>query len=441
MTYSSLCNWINAINAFKIFINIDDFSKAIINCQEDVRVLEMHLFWFLLLNNNYIYLSIKYIKVSFRYVVAILLIIAFGCQNKSSRTLLFVGHFTDKVPGKGIKIYDFNLTSGKAELIFELDTLTNSSFLRVSHNGKYLYSVLDSQMEYNGKVAAFRIDSVHGSIAFLNIRDCKGRNPVHLELDKADRFLVNSNYTDPSISLFKINSDGSLSESIQTMRFQGSSVNKERQKGAHIHSCYFSPNDEYLFAQDLGSDKIYKIEFYEQAFGQVNLKKDSHLNLVPGSGPRHFTFHPYLQFAYSVSELGGKVNAYCYLNDNLEFMEEYRTYKEKDTSYRAADIHITLDGKFLYVSNRGGHENSITIFKINQRSGALDLIDHEPTFGEHPRNFAIDPSGKFLLVANQFSNNIVIFRRDKENGRLIKLPEEIITKSPSSLQIRTYRMQ
>ena len=368
----------------------------------------------------------------------IVLIILTGCESKKKTTLLFVGSFTDKKPGKGISIYEFNNETGEAELKFELDSLTNSSFLRLSPNGKYLYSVIESQMAHHGKVAAYSIDSLEGKISLLNMQDCGGRNPAHLEIDKAGQYLINSNYTDPSLSVFKIKSDGSLNKHAQTISFQGSSIIETRQKTAHIHSSNFSPDGSYLFAQDLGADKIRKFNVSSNKDGLISLDRDPPIDVKPGSGPRHFTFHPNGKYGYGIAELSGKVTAYQLVSDGLEYIEDYQANSKRQDIYRSADIHISPDGKFLYASNRGSGENTIAIFSINSKDGKLKLVGHESTYGNHPRNFAIDPSGDYLLVANQFSNNIVIFRRNLKTGKLSKLAHELSVDNPSSLQMRTY---
>jgi 6-phosphogluconolactonase (cycloisomerase 2 family) len=359
-----------------------------------------------------------------------------GCQKDQKRTLLFVGSYTDKKPSKGISIYEFNNETGEAEL--KLDSLINSSFLLLSPNGKFLYSVIESQMPYHGKVAAFSIDSLHGKISLLNSQDCGGKNPVHLEIDKTGQYLINSNYTDPSLSVFKIKTDGSLNKNSQTIPFQGSSIIKERQTTAHIHSSNFSPNGKYLFVQDLGTDKIHNFSIIKNKNEALRLQKNAPLKVEPGSGPRHFTFHPNGKYGYGIAELSGKITAYRLTENGLEFLEDYQANSKTQDIYRSADIHISPDGKFLYVSNRGSDENTIAIFSINIKDGMLKLVGHESTYGEHPRNFAIDPSGNFLLVANQFSDNIVIFRRNPKTGKLRKLPNELSIGTPASLQMRTY---
>ncbi|WP_242204147.1 lactonase family protein [Aestuariivivens insulae] len=353
-------------------------------------------------------------------------------------TLLFVGSFTNKEPGAGIHVFAFNNETGESALKFVLDSITNTSFLKLSPNGKYLYSVVESQMQYHGMVAAFSVDSINGKLKFINNQDCGGRNPVHLEIDTKGEILVNSNYTDPSLSVFKISTDGSLNECVQILRFKDSSIIEGRQNKAHIHSSNFSPDNQYLFAHDLGADKIRGFDFVITDRGETFLQNEKQIKMKPGSGPRHFVFHPNCKFGYSISELSGKITAFSYDSGNLGFMEDYQSYSNEQEIYRAADIHISPDGNFLYASNRGPEEDSISIFAINQVSGKLHLIDHEPTYGKHPRNFTIDPSGKYLLVANQDSNNIVIFKRNIKTGKLSKLEQEIQLMSPSSLQMHTY---
>lgn len=371
----------------------------------------------------------------------LLIITTLGCKTYKIRTLLFVGSYTDKLPGKGIKVYDFDTSTGEVELTFEVDSLINSSFLKISPNGRYLYSVIESQMENNGKVAAFAVDSLQGSIRLLNQQDCGGRNPVHLEIDKTGKYLINSNYTDPSITVFNINSDGSLNKYSQIIRVDGQSILSGRQDRAHIHSSNFSPDGSHLFAQDLGSDKIHQYDVMIDQEGLISLLEDVQIQASLGSGPRHFAFHPNGAYGYGIAELSGRVLAYRITTaGSIAIIDDYPSYRDSLSIYRSADIHISPDGRFLYATNRGPEEDSIVIFSIDLDSGKLTLIGHESSFGRHPRNFAIDPTGHFVLVANQFSNNIIIFKRDIETGKLTKLSHEIKIKNPSSIQLRTYKV-
>ena len=290
-------------------------------------------------------------------------------------------------------------------------------------------------MKYNGKIAAFKVDVSNVKIDLLNMQDCGGLNPVHLAIDKTGKYLTNSNYSDGSLSFFGINTDGSLSTAIQVLKFQDSSIVKSRQEASHIHSSNFSPDNNFLFAHDLGADKIRQFTFNTNL---EQLKNQQEIKTKLGSGPRHFIFHPNGDFGYGINELSGTIDTYQYKNGNLNFIENHNTYQQRQEIYRAADIHISADGNFLYASNRAPKEDSIVVFSINQKSGKLNLIERIATGGNHPRNFAISPTGKFLLVSNQFSNNIVIFKRDIKTGKLTKLLHQIAVNSPSSIQMRIY---
>ncbi|KPM30537.1 6-phosphogluconolactonase [Croceitalea dokdonensis DOKDO 023] len=367
--------------------------------------------------------------------------IIFGCVSKSGHTLLFVGSFTDGKPDAGIHVYAINTDTGETTLLHEEKNTINPSYLKIGNHGHFLYSVLESQLPTHGKVAAISVDSLSGKLKLLNMQDSGGRNPAHLSLHPSGRYLVNSNYTDAGISVFNINSDGSLGPHHQLLEFKDSSVVKGRQDAAHLHSTNFSPDGQFLFGQDLGADKIRAFKVIDTDAGPLRLRPSKEISVKPGSGPRHFTFHPNGTFGYGISELSGKVTAYQYSDGDLVFLEDYPSYATNQEIYRAADIHISPDGKFLYTSNRGPKEDSIGIFSIDQNSGKLTLVGHEPTYGKHPRNFCLDPSGQYLLVANQFSDNIVLFKRDRETGLLTKLSEEIQMDNPSSLQMYKYRVE
>ncbi|MEM6377891.1 MAG: lactonase family protein, partial [Bacteroidota bacterium] len=307
----------------------------------------------------------------------------------------------------------------------------------LSANGRYLYSCTDTRSKTPGSVSAFQVDTLTGKISFLNKQSADGRNPVHLAVDKNNKYVVNSSYTDAGVSIFKVDPDGKLNPYSKLFEFEvGSNVLPSRQKEAHVHSAHFSPDDQFIFAPDLGADKIRAFTF--DGNDELILAEQYEVNTAKGSGPRHFTFHPNGKFAYSVEELSGNVTAYQYAAGQLDFIDTYFSYSKELEAYQTADIHITPDGQFLYASNRKSAENTLSIFKIDPNNGRLTLIGHESTHGDHPRNFVIDPSGKYLLVANMNSGNIVIFKIDQRSGLLTKLKSEVQMDNPSSLRMRSY---
>jgi 6-phosphogluconolactonase (cycloisomerase 2 family) len=359
----------------------------------------------------------------------------FVFSQDSTRTYLFVGSYTSGEGSEGIYVYDFNSNTGQLKEIEREGNLVNPSFITLSPNGNFLYACTDTKLKEHGSISAFAIDSLTGKITFINKQTTGGQNPVHLVVDSTNNFVIVSNYSDSGIATFECNSNGSLNPYIRLIEFEGSSVIKGRQDHSHIHSCNFSTDNKYIFAPDLGTDQIHVLSFNSEYL--LTVIDSLTINVEKGSGPRHFTFHPNGTYAYCVNELNGSVSFYTQKDGMLSLINKYNSYEHKQLEYASSDIHISPDGKYLYVSNRQ-EEHSISIYKINQTNGKLSLITHHSTGGTIPRSFIIDPSGQFLIVANQTSNTIVVFNRNTENGLLTKTDEIINITSPSCLKMRSY---
>lgn len=352
-----------------------------------------------------------------------------------STVYLFVGSYTNSELGEGITVYQFNELNGALAEVEKEGNLINASFLSVSPNRNYLYACTDTKLDSDGTISSFQIDSTSGKLTFLNKQTTGGRNPVHLIVDQTNTNIISANYTDAGVSVFKCNPDGSINPLSQLIQFSGSSINQARQQKAHIHSCNFSPDNNYVFAPDLGSDLIRTFSFKNDSLTVIDSLT---VSTEKGSGPRHFTFHPNQLFAYCIQELNGTIAAYSYTNGRLKSIEAYSSYQTNQDEYSSADIHISPDGKFLYASNRHD-ENTISIFSINQTNGKLTLKGHQSTFGAIPRSFVIDPSGQFLIVANQKTNKLIVFKRNTESGLLFKTNVEIKVNSPASLKMVKYQ--
>lgn len=377
-------------------------------------------------------------KLFFILFLLINTICAFG-QN-IYKTLLFIGTYTAGKPDSGIFVYEFNSNSGALKQLATGTNLTNPSFLTIAPNGNFLYACTDSKLPKHGNVAAFKIDSLTGKITFINNQSCGGENPVYVSVYKNNKFVVTGNYTEGNATVFKTNTDGSLNPYSQIIQFSDSSI-KTQQDKAHIHSTVFSPQNDFIFLPDLGADKIRVFKFDSSRSQPLVIADSLLIKTQQGSGPRHFTFHPNGKFAYCIEELSGMVSAYSYKNGKLDSIQRIFSYSKIRSDYASADIHVSPDGLFLYASNRGEKENTISIFSINSNSGKLKLIGHQSTFGNHPRNFTIDPSGNFLLVANVTTNNVVVFKRNLKTGLLTKTNYEIKVPRPSCLQMRQYKIK
>jgi len=368
----------------------------------------------------------------------IIIVLALACIGSDAQKViyLFIGTYTDGKPAKGIYVYRMNMQTGELTATGTAENVTNPSFLTVSANGKYLYACTDTKTAVAGSISAFSVDSIKGRINFINKESSEGANPVYVAADKTNRLVIAGNYTEGNVAVLPTNQNGSLRTAIQTIQFTDSSVNKDRQDKAHIHSVIFSPDDGYLYLPDLGADKIRAFRFNKANKQPLETADPLTISTAKGSGPRHMVFHPNKKFAYCIGEMGGSVSVYSYNKGLLSPLQRINANKIKAAEYSSADIHISPDGLFLYASNR--IENTVAIFSINAY-GKLRLLGHEATGGEVPRNFCIDPDGRFLLVANQSSNTVVVFKRNAKSGLLTPANIQITVPAPSCLQMRTYR--
>ena len=333
---------------------------------------------------------------------------------------VYIGTYTQG-DSEGIYVYRLNASSGELEYESKATGVESPSFLALHPEHRYLYAanaVREVDGMPNGRVSAFRIDSDAGELTFLNHQLSGGPGPCHLSVDFTGRYVLVANYAGGSVAMLPIHADGSLGEATDFVQHSGSSVNPERQEGAHAHSINIDSGNRYAFAPDLGIDKIL---IYELDLTQGKLKPNSQpwVQVHAGAGPRHFDFHPNGRWAYAINELDSTMTAFRYDSSRgaLNEIESVTTLPDdfEGTSH-CADVHVSPSGKFVYGSNRG--HDSIVIFAIDEHTGQLTLIGHESTQGEIPRNFAIDPTGTILLAANQMSDTVVTFWIDAETGEL-----------------------
>ncbi len=347
---------------------------------------------------------------------------------------LFIGTYTH-TGSKGIYVYRFDAASGKATPVSHTNGIENPSYLALSADGKYVYAVNETGGSKPGAVSAFAFDKEKGELQFINRQPAGGDAPCYIAVTKNNQWAVVGNYTGGNFSVLPIGKDGALQPPAQTITHSGSSINKERQEKPHVHATVFSPDENFVFTPDLGTDKVMVYRFEAEKEKPLTLHKTPFAAAEAGGGPRHFTFHPNGKWAYLVEELSGYVVAYKYKDGKLKQVQRLPAHTEGSSLKKgSADIHISPDGKFLYASNRG-EENNIAIFKIEGKTGRLTSIGYQPVMGESPRNFIIDPSGNFLLVANQNTDNVVIFKRDAQTGLLQATGQQISLPKPVCLKL------
>lgn len=361
--------------------------------------------------------------------VSVLQFVSIYAQKYSGQRLL-IGSYTNGAVVDGIYYYQFNANGSTA--IISKTAAADPSFLTVASNQSNVY-VVNELGNGKGSVSAYQFNKVSGSFQLLNAVVSGGDHPCHISIDSKNKFVFISNYSGGNFSVMRIEADGSLSNAIQTIQHTGSSVNKSRQDKPHVHSAFLSPDEKYLLVQDLGTDQISVYGLNLNNTRPVSEKPVSVFNCNPGDGPRHISFHPTKPIVYAVQELTGSVTVLNFNKGILKKMQQVNMFEKGDEKKSgAADIHVSPDGKFLYASNRADY-NNLVVFKIGP-NGWLQWVESEPTLGLAPRNFAIDPTGQFLLAANQNSNEVVVFKRNKQTGKLTDTGNRIAVSKPVCLK-------
>ena len=344
--------------------------------------------------------------------------------------LLYVGTYTFG-KSEGIYVYRMDPSSGSLKFATVAKGIANPSFLAFDSTRHYLYAVSEvsgSAGKPGGAVSAFRRDTRTGELTFVNQQPSGGEGPCHLVVDGNGKLVFVAHYSGGSVSVLPIREEGRLGKPTDVVEHHGSSVHPQRQEAPHPHSVNVDAANRFLFVPDLGLDKImiYRVDFTE---GKLTPNEEPWAPVRPGAGPRHFDFHPNGKYAYVINELDSTFTAFAYDNERgtLKEIETVSTLPKDFTgTSTCADVHVAPSGEFLYGSNRG--HDSIVIFSINENTGRLTYVGHEPTQGQTPRNFAIDPAGNFLLAANQNSDTIVTFRINQATGKLT--PTGDVTRVP-----------
>ncbi len=361
------------------------------------------------------------------YVALLSIFALLTIQAQESKLNLIVGTYTKPCDSKGIYVYEFDSNTGDFSLKSNTENIFNPSYLSVSNDNKFVYSV--SENDKKSSVSAFGFNSKSGKLDFINYQNPNGLNPCYIIND--DENVITANYSSGSISVLGKNSDGSIGEVKQVVQHTGKSINTRRQEAPHAHMVCFSPDKKYVLANDLGTDKVYVYQ-YNPNSASVVLQLKSSIDVKPGSGPRHLIFSKNGKFVYLLQEMDGTITSFSYAKGILKKVSETRVVApDFKGDIGAADIHISPDGKFLYATNRGT-ANDISAFKILKK-GKLEFVQRTSTLGKGPRNFNIDPTGNFLLVGHQYTNDIVIFKRDKKTGILTATGKKIELCSPVCL--------
>lgn len=356
----------------------------------------------------------------------------FGQVKKSKTYDLIVGTYTNKDKSNGIHVYSFDTNTGKLSYRSKTLGVTNPSFLTVSPDNKNVYAVSEIGRG-QATVKSFSFDPIAGSLDFLNEVSARGDGPCYVSMDSEKQFVFVGNYGSGNLSAIRVSQDGTLNEQVQTIQHFGNSLDKVNQSKPHVHSVVLSPDQKYLFAADLGTDEINTYRYDPADLNPLTPAKVPFTKIKPGSGPRHLVFHPNGKYAYVIMELNAEIAVFDYSKGELDIKQYISMLPPSfDGEVEAADIHISPDGRFLYGSNRRDG-NDIVIYSIS-RDGKLSYVGRQSLLISTPRNFVIDPTGNFLLVANMDSNNVMVFKRDRKTGLLTYANESAQVDMPVCLK-------
>ena len=342
---------------------------------------------------------------------------------------IYAGTYAD-AGEEGIFRYRMRGNGGSPELEASLKGVSNPSYLALSRDGSMMYAVMED-MEYHGNTGGgvCAIKCHEDSMEILNSRGTTGTLPCHVALDEEKGVVYAANYMSGSLSVFPLMPDKGLGEMSDCRQHEGKGPNALRQEGPHVHFSGLSPDGDGIWCADLGLDRIL---FYGTDTHTKTLchRPERDIMLPKGTGPRHFVFQPgNKRRMYIVCELSSEVFAVDVSQGGNYIVQRISTLGQPDRKSSCAAVKCSGDGRFLYASNRG--DDSIAVFKINEKNGLLHLVQIEKAGGRTPRDILVLKD--MLLSANQDSNTITCFSRNEETGILTRQMGETACHAPVCL--------
>jgi len=340
------------------------------------------------------------------------------------RERIFVGSNTPD----GILAYDWDSASGELAAAGVAAKLDNVDWITYSPDRKYLFAAAEVD-SFNGKptgaVASFSV--VDGGLRQLSAQSSGGKGTCHVALDHTGSVLLSADYGGGSAAAFLV-TDGKLSPAAWSEHYTGHGPNADRQESAHAHFASFSPDNRFAYINDLGEDCIH---IYRLNTATAMLAPAGTYHSKPGAGPRTLHFHPNGHTAYCMNELDStvvvlrwsKTDGSLTPQASLELLP-----KVHGGGNTGCDTVISRNGRFVYFANRG--TDFIFECKADPATGSLTPIGPSSCGGKTPRNFVLDPTERWMLVANQDSNQISVFARNAESGTLAKEGKSFAAATP-----------
>jgi 6-phosphogluconolactonase len=336
----------------------------------------------------------------------------------NAERLVYVGTYTGEA-SKGIYAFRFNDSSGTLTTLGLAAETPSPSFLTSSANRRFVFAVNELQSfgdAASGSVTSFAADPVTAKLTEISVQPSHGAGPCHLALDRTGRYLAVANYGGGNFALFPVGADGRLRPATAVVAGDGSEPGSSKPAVRLGHMVGFDAHNRFLVAADKGLDRVLVYRF-DASKGVLTPNQPPSSALPPGSGPRHFAFHPNGRWLFTISELAATITTFAWdqASGRLSASGSVSTRPSDVTTGSTAEIAVHSSGRFVYGSNRG--HDSIAVFTVG-RAGGLRLVEYESTRGQTPRNFSLDPTGRWLIVANQQSGTLAVFSIDQNTGAL-----------------------
>jgi 6-phosphogluconolactonase len=336
----------------------------------------------------------------------------------------YIGTYTSSGKSEGIYQAVLNRETGQISGLKLAAKASNPSFLAVDARRQRIFAVHEDN---EGTVSSYKI-AASGDLKLLNTRSTRGAHPCHVSVDRSGRAVLVANYSSGSVVAFPVLPDGSLGESSGFYQNRGNGPNADRQSEPHMHSIYPEADGAVTYACDLGTDEVLMFVF-DSSHGTIDISEARGVKLAGGSGPRHLAISPNGRFVYVNTELSNSV--WVFARDEYTYeLRPIQTLSSLPAGHRGnsatAEIACHPNGKWVYVSNRG--HDSIAKFKVRQ-NGTLEEAEMVKVPAE-PRGFAIDPSGRWLVVGGQRSDEIVAMPIDPKSGSILSAASVISISKP-----------
>lgn len=334
-----------------------------------------------------------------------------------------MGTLTNDEKSYGIKIYDVDMKNGRFTEKDQVE-ITNSSYVTISHNKKYLYSITDMGVE------SYRIEK-DGTLTNINHASINGMRGCYLSTDYDDKFLFTAGYHDGKITALRLKEDGGIGAITDEIFCKGMGSVAERNFRPHVSCVKMTRDNKYLCAADLGMDhvNIYRLDHVTGRLKLVDILRSD-----IESAPRHMKFSQDGKFMYVVHELKNYIDVYTYKDEKdlpeFEKIQTISTVNEYHASNSSASaLNISEDFRYIVTSNAG--DNTVTIYKADRKTGLLEKLLCLPISGDYPKDATLFPDNKHLVSLNHESNTMTFFATDLKNGLIVMNTKEIPVNFPN----------